>query len=403
MKPKLIPLAALAWLLAGLAPAISAQELELSAIPSYLPASTQEVLTEQRAGLEKRWADYQEAKAAFRKEFTGVKDDGSDRARQAKTRKAELMALGRALVDEADAFNKAVEAALADWKFLHTPVPSLKGDPPGADGGLTPFDVIQSDQARYAGQLRELEKEIDEIIVAPPPSQPVEIHEGVMLGLFDPASEAGAKYAGAISPFTLKPLQPENIFPTSDSSNLSEAIRGLKDNHFLGRYTLNSEYGRNLVTRLQGVHFQRLIAHSNGATVSEALIRRGVIKVDELNIVGGDRSLINRLGLQELILSGRVKRIVVWWNPADIIPFGSSATFLSPFGPTGSVPIEATSQYFARVVTGDNQGAAKVEYRVLGGEQYRNQGPADTPTMRAHDLKNSYFENMRTYLKTGGQ
>ncbi|MFN0202258.1 MAG: hypothetical protein ACKVTZ_12095 [Bacteroidia bacterium] len=35
------------------------------------------------------------------------------------------------------------------------------------------------------------------------------------------------------------------------------------DNNFLGKYTLNTEWGKELVKKVNGTHFDRLYAHSN--------------------------------------------------------------------------------------------------------------------------------------------
>jgi hypothetical protein len=259
---------------------------------------------------------------------------------------------------------------------------------------------VQDDQARYARQLQRLMSETGESKGAAAQA-PVRIHDGLMLGLFDPDGDAAAKYSGEASPFSGRPYGENSIFATTDAKDVSEAIRGLLDNHHLGGYTIASDYGKKLVARLQGAHFERLTAHSNGATIAEALIRRGTITVDELNVVGGDRSLINRVGFQELIQSGRVKRVVVWINPGDIIPPGSSSTLISPFGPTGSLPLAAASSYVAQRLLGMNAGGdARVEYRILDGAEYTGQAMRLDPTFfDAHSLKDAYLVNMRRYFQ----
>ena len=47
-------------------------------------------------------------------------------------------------------------------------------------------------------------------------------------------------------------------------------------------------------------------------------------KKNELDILGGDRSLGNARALQGLLDSGKVKRIVVWVNVNDPVPWGTS-------------------------------------------------------------------------------
>jgi hypothetical protein len=267
--------------------------------------------------------------------------------------------------------------------------------------------AVEGDRKRFRSQLQKLMVEADKIVVPVPTSRltpnPIpgtHIHDGIILGLNDPVGDVISKYGNAHSPYTGKPYDRNAIFATTDAKDGSEAVRGLMDNHYLGEYTLNNEYGKKLISQLNGTQFDRLTAHSNGATVAEALIRRGVIKVDELNIVGGDRSMINQLGYMELINSGKVKRIVVWTNPGDFVPLGSSSAILSPFGPTASLPATAASQYFAEKILGINNGGdARVTYRPLSGTHYKGQDwHLDSTIMDAHSLKDAYIPNIAAYF-----
>ena len=206
------------------------------------------------------------------------------------------------------------------------------------------------------------------------------------------------------SPFSGKPYKEGEVFATAASTDASEYVRGLLDNASLGEFTLNTPHGKELVEKLSGKHFNRLIAHSNGATVAEALIRKGVISVDELNVVGGDRSIINQPGLQELIDSGKVKRVVVWNNPGDIIPKGSSCILPTPVNLTGSIPLVAIAGNIARTLTGQGQGGdIKVEYPSLAGknsvtgELYGGQEFHLNDPVQAHGIK-VYLENLKLYF-----
>lgn len=77
-------------------------------------------------------------------------------------------------------------------------------------------------------------------------------------------------------------------------------------------FSLASISAKAELTKLKDKKFNRLIAHSNGATVVECLINDSLIEVNELNIIGGEKSLINGQALQSLLENGTVKRIVVW-------------------------------------------------------------------------------------------
>ena len=264
--------------------------------------------------------------------------------------------------------------------------------------------VIEQDRHYHNDQLERLMVEADHIKVPPPPL-PAHIHEGVLLGLFDPQQEAEESLGTAHSPFTDKLYKKEEIFSTADSKTPHEALRGLLDNQTVGEYTLNTAYGKQLIERLNGTQFDRLIAHSNGATIAEALIKRGVIKVDELNVVGGDRSLVNQAGYQNLIDSGQVKRIIVWVNPGDAIPVGSSLRYITPMGGVNVAPLLTSAEHYANMLTGNHQGGdgKTVEYRLMKGPEYAGQNiHADKTIFEAHDLKNAYLPNIAAYFKKTG-
>ncbi len=196
----------------------------------------------------------------------------------------------------------------------------------------------------------------------------------------------------------------QGVFSSTDSKTASEALRGFLDNQTMGEYTLNTEYGKRLMERLNGVQFDRLIAHSNGATIAEALIKKGVIKVDELNIVGGDRSLVNQAGYQNLIDSGAVKRIVVWINPGDTIPVGSSLAYVTPMGCVNVAPLLTAAEHAANLIAGNHQGGdARVEFRLMKGPEYASQSQSfhlDKGIFDAHDLAKAYLPNISSYFSS---
>lgn len=259
---------------------------------------------------------------------------------------------------------------------------------------------IHEDSTHYKNQLQKLMNDVGRIKV-PPPGSGKKIHEGIILGLFN-TNEVNAitdKHKSVTSAFTDKKYNPGEYFATSDKLSAKELLRGVVDNSSLGEYTLNTEYGKKLIEQLEGTKFDRLIAHSNGATVSEALIRKGVITVEELNIVGGDRSLINYFGYNELISSGKVKRVVVWVNPGDIIPYGTTAGLLAPT--MAGHYLKTAEDYLGAKLTGESKGGdAGVEYRFLKGPQYKGQDlKFGKDVFDAHGLE-VYEYNMKQYSKT---
>jgi tetratricopeptide (TPR) repeat protein len=259
--------------------------------------------------------------------------------------------------------------------------------------------TIEQDRQNYNRQLQKLMVEADHITVPSPYSG--HIREGFILGLFD-TQEAADALARVPSPFTGKLYNKEEVFPSTDSQLAHEALRGLYDNKSIGEYSLNTEYGKRLVEKLTGAQFDRLMAHSNGATIAEALIKKGIIKVNELNVMGGDRSLINRFGYQNLIDSGKVKRVVVWINPGDVIPIGSSLQYVTPAGGVNVVPLLTSAEHAANQLTGTHRGGdAAVEYRLLKGPEYAGQTiNLDKTIFEAHDLVRSYLPNIGSYFKS---
>lgn len=256
--------------------------------------------------------------------------------------------------------------------------------------------LVQEDTKSYGNQLQELMSETDRMNV-PPPAAHKHVREGVILGMLNPDE---SELYGTASPFTGNNFEEGDVYATTNTNGGSEFIRALVDNHFKGSYTLNTPYGKQLVERLNGKEFDILTAHSNGATIAEALIRKGVIKVDELNIIGGDRSMINKFGLQELIDTGKVKKITVWINPGDPIPIGSSCILPTPLKLTGPAPLDTTASFFARRLTGWNKPAAEnVKYITLPVDKDENgQDKVNLDPLYNHD-KIVYFHKIKQYNK----
>lgn len=266
---------------------------------------------------------------------------------------------------------------------------------------LTKFD---ENKKTYRGQVTAIRKDIRG--VPPPlPGTPTPprrvVEEGIMLGLFN--TQKSNSVPAVRSPKTGAGFKEGSYYATSDNRTILELVRGVIDNQFMGAYTLNSPWGKQLVESLRGTHFGRLYAHSNGATVSEALIREGVITVDELNILGGDRSYMNFEGYNELIASGKVKRIVVWYNPGDMIPYGSSFQLVKP----GATEQDEYSRIFNAFYTYslEHPEQKAIEFRKLEGPEYsRGQSfMSGLDFFDAHGL-DAYFENIKRYYQLhGGQ
>jgi|WetSurMetagenome_2_1015567.scaffolds.fasta_scaffold82485_2 hypothetical protein len=257
---------------------------------------------------------------------------------------------------------------------------------------------LNNDIKTYNTQLDRLRRNIRGI-VPPLPDNRKTIKDGVMLGLFNTQKNNQIESMRLRNPFSGEPVKEDEFFATTDDDSWLELFRGFMDNQFLGRYTLNTAYGKKLVAELDGTHFNRLIAHSNGATVSEALIREGVIEVDELNVIGGDRSLINYNGYSDLVNSGKVKKVIVWVNPGDIIPLGSSAINLTPETKDRDEYQKDLTSFINYKLTGPGRVNPNVEYRYLQGDQYlmgQEYNFSKEHFWDAHGLF-AYFENIKKY------
>jgi len=247
------------------------------------------------------------------------------------------------------------------------------------------------DVKAYTTQVNSLRKTIAGYV--PPIGTPTRnVKEGLMLGLFNTQSDYAFKNIESPTGHVFKEGE---YYTGTDTKSVTELVRGIVDNYTLGKYTLNTEKGKELISALNGTHFERLYAHSNGATISEALIREGVITVDELDIMGGDRSYMNFDSYKELINSGKIKKIVVWYNPGDIIPKGSSVKLLHPnvnFSKEYDKIFEAIEDHSLT----DYQNG-KIQYKKLKGNQYKGQEyKFGLDFFEAHSLE-SYFYNIKKY------
>jgi hypothetical protein len=270
---------------------------------------------------------------------------------------------------------------------------------------------INKDIEAYGNQVKWVRKSIAGYVPPLPPAGAPRrvVADGLMMGLYSTefdfwldSQRPDNPFTGSgkvTNPFTNKEFKEGEYFAGTDKKTNSELVRGFLDNAFLGKFTLNTEYGKELVNRLNGTHFNRLIAHSNGATVSEALIRENVITVDELHVMGGDRSVMNFSGYDDLVKTGKVKKIVVWINPGDLIPCGTSALPLAgKITDTGRYQSNMTA-FFDYRLKGQGNTNPNVEYRILQGASYQKGQKMEfnSKIFEAHELK-VYFENVQRYL-----
>lgn len=263
-------------------------------------------------------------------------------------------------------------------------------------------DAWMKFQQRLFEQQRASDERLTELLAAlasvPPLPYGRRVHEGIVLGMWGTQMDADLLLKGTEkSPFTCKPYKDMHkegralAFGFAHKhSPLREGARVVLDDLTKGGFTLSSEDAQRVAQMLRGTTFDRLLAYSNGATLAEGLIRSDIIRVEELNILGGDRSLINGGSLKALLNTGRVGRIVIWINPGDPVPI-LTANPVSREVETS----RAAAEYFTMIsnAEGTPWSDSRVEYRRLNGPQYRGQefGRA------AHDLS-AYLFNIRKWF-----
>jgi hypothetical protein len=324
-------------------------------------------------------------------------EDQSYKTREEAVRVLRALSLGRNPAD----FNPPIAG-----------LPALK-----EDTWLAMQKSLLEDSVKLEAQTQKLQRELASVV--PPLKGWEHVHEGVILGFLTDAKDAenmardgascfsGERYADmtAIAERTGNRLggaivvsfgTPKDRSKTDYLEN--EVGRILGDHLAVGEVSLNTPQGQEAVRALEGKAFDRLVAHSNGASVAEALIRNDIIKVDELDIMGGDRSLASGHALQQLMDSGRVKRVVVWINTNDPVPgLTSQVDQLKPLDRC----LDA-SLHLARKITGDLAvGDARVEYRFMEGKDYRNpdvpKGKLDA-LLAGHYLQSSYYPGVAKSL-----
>lgn len=152
------------------------------------------------------------------------------------------------------------------------------------------------------------------------------------------------------------------VMPKQQNDPLEAASRG--DEHVPAEvFSLAGPNAKVELNKLKDKKFSRLIAHSNGATVVECLLNDSLIEVKELNIIGGEKSLLNGHALQKLLDNGTVKRVVLW------IKLDDPAIWITKL--TDDNISERTQNFITFKTrfdkTGTQTGSSKVEYKWILG------------------------------------
>lgn len=178
-------------------------------------------------------------------------------------------------------------------------------------------EAVKEERTRHLSQLERLALSINKIVVPPPPAPP-SYKSVLFLGTGNsPEYAYTMKKAGAVNPFTRgEPYG--TIVAFGETGFREDLIRSVFD-HFLAERALLSKKTRERIGWLQGATIKQVVAHSNGATVAEVLIRTGVIRgVKEFRILGGDRSLMILDELQKLAEEKNIQ-IYVYANQGDVV------------------------------------------------------------------------------------
>lgn len=152
------------------------------------------------------------------------------------------------------------------------------------------------------------------------------------------------------------------VMPKQQNDPLEAASR--RDEHVPAEvFSLAGPNAKLELNKLKDKKFSRLIAHSNGATVVECLLNDSLIEVNELNIIGGEKSLLNGQALQKLLDNGTVKRVVLW------IKLDDPAIWITNL--TDDNISERTQNFITFKTrfdkTGTQTGSSKVEYKWILG------------------------------------
>jgi hypothetical protein len=146
--------------------------------------------------------------------------------------------------------------------------------------------------------------------------------------------------------------------------------------------------------RLKEVRINHLVAHSNGATVAEVLIKNNFIKVRELTLLGGDRTLTNLPALEKLAKDKGIERINVFVNQGDTIPLlpqASQTPIMQDIMLSQRVTLPPSGLSRVKVVVFDKGPYVYGSYAPVSQQELSNQS-----NFTYHFIDN-YHNNVRRY------
>lgn len=352
-------------------------------VPAGLSPADTEKLTAQRLAIEAERDAIDRAVESFNAECGEVDEDDAEKVGACRERRRQLIERIERFVKEratfreqrADAIEKPQRTAEEEWHALQA-------------------ELLES--RKYLEQRRGvIAKQIEEIKV-PTPTAYRHFHEVVILGMFTDSTKAYELARDETSPFAGKSYKEMNelregkgggalvvSFGTPDQNTLlrklQETARAVGDHLTAGEVSLRTPQGQEVLRALSGVTCDRLVVHSNAASVVEALIQRDIVKVKELNVLGGDRSLLNGHAFQQLLDAGKVDRVVVWAHLNDPVPYLTSMDQLKVVERSRNY-----AEHWARKILGEAAGGdSRVEARLMWDK-------GRTGTFEPHYIENYY-------------
>ena len=363
---------------------------DLNIVPSGLAKSSLKLYNDKSGKLKLEIGKLSEEKKALNLKCKNVKD-GSAEDKQCQSESASFTTKLNDLTQRVNTFNNEIEEVVykdpALDKLSVITYYTLKNDQKS-------WDEFQKNVSKGKVELNQDKVKIqEELTKIKSQRQKVKIpfEEGVIISMCDGMKNANTMEDSLKSPFTgvcYKNLGTGVVFvsfsgPIVQTNNW--VVAGSKEDKESESetFSLASTEAKTALEELKEKRFKRLIAHSNGATVAECLLKDSLVEIQELNIIGGDKSLINGQALQQLLDNGSVKRIVVWINLND------QNTWLTPID--NAMITKRTANFFAyknKFKWEENkQGDSKVEYKWILGTNSLN-------ALSAHDP-----EFVETYFK----
>jgi len=183
--------------------------------------------------------------------------------------------------------------------------------------------LVVADLKQRNTAMEKLARNLDKTYVPPPGVPPVKKADSVLfLGTGNDQGEADKLMAKHYqNPVTGKPYERILAFGQGSGAakDFAKDLPRVVADHIGAEKAMLSKETISKVGPLKGAEIDKLVAHSNGATVAEAMIRADYIKVKDWHIMGGDRTLWNLDGLNQLAKDKNMD-ITVYVNRGDIVP-----------------------------------------------------------------------------------